>query len=79
MRTVTLKLPAALALRLKQTVARRGTTQSKIIRDALEAHLGAASEKGQSCLDLARDLAGSVRGGPADLSSNKRHLKGYGR
>ena len=41
MRTVTLKLPAALALRLKQTVARRGTTQSKIIRDALEAHLGA--------------------------------------
>ena len=79
MRTVTLKLPAALALRLKQTVARRGTTQSKIIRDALEAHLGASSGKGQSCLDLARDLAGSVRGGPADLSSNKRHLKGYGR
>ena len=79
MRAVTLKLPAALALRLKQTVARRGTTQSKIIRDALEAHLADSSGKGQSCLDLARDLAGSVRGGPADLSSNKRHLKGYGR
>jgi predicted DNA-binding protein len=79
MRTVTLKLPAALALRLKQAVARRGTTQSKVIREALEAHLGATSGTGQSCLDLARDLAGSIRGGPSDLSSNKRHLKGYGR
>ena len=42
--------------------------------DAVEGHPGRPGGapwrrfgKGQSCLDLARDLAGSVRGGPSDL------------
>lgn len=78
MRTVTLKLPDSLAMRLRHVVARRATTQSAVIREALEAHLEASGSR-QSCLDLARDLAGSVRGGPRDLSSNKRHLRGLGR
>ena len=30
-----------------------------------------------SCLDLAKDLIGSVEG-PSDLSFNKKYLKGYG-
>jgi predicted DNA-binding protein len=79
MRTVTLKLPESLAMRLRHVVARRATTQSAVIREALEAHLDASARGRQSCLDLARDLAGSVRGGPRDLSSNKRHLRGFGR
>jgi Arc/MetJ-type ribon-helix-helix transcriptional regulator len=79
MPTVTVKLPRNLALRLRRAVARRGTTQSEIIRGALEAHLGAAEATGVSCLDVVGDLAGSLRGGPRDLSSDKRHLKGFGR
>ena len=77
MRTVTIKLPDGLALRLEQTVARRGATQSEVIREALEAHLAAPSAG--SCLELVGDLAGSVRGGAPDLSSSKRRLKGFGR
>ena len=76
-RTVTIKLPDSLALRLKQTVARRRATQSEVIREALEAHLAAPSVG--SYLDLVGDLAGSLRGGAPDLSSNKRRLKGFGR
>jgi predicted DNA-binding protein len=76
-RTVTIKLPDSLARRLQQTVARRGATQSEVIREALEAHLAAPSAG--SCLELVGDLAGSVRRGPPDLSSNKRRLKGFGR
>ena len=77
MRTVTIKLPDILALRLKQTVARRRATQSEVIREALEAHLAAPSMG--SFLELAGDLAGSLREGAPDLSSNKRRLKGFGR
>ena len=77
MRTITVKLPDSLALRLRQVVGRRRATQSDVIREALEAHLAAPSPG--SCFELVGDLAGSLRGGARDLSSNKRHLKGFGR
>jgi predicted DNA-binding protein len=80
MRTVTIKLPDGLATRLDGAVRRRATTRSTFVREAIEAALTESGDAGRgSCLDLARDLAGSVRGGPRDLSSAKRHLKGFGR
>jgi predicted DNA-binding protein len=74
---VTIKLPDSLALRLKQTVARRRATQSEVIREALEAHLAAPSAG--SYLELVGDLAGRLQGGAPDLSSNKRRLRAFGR
>jgi Arc/MetJ-type ribon-helix-helix transcriptional regulator len=80
MRTVTLKLPEGLATRLNAAVRRRSTTRSALIREALEAHLGSSAEAARgSCLELASDLIGSLGRLPRDLSSNRRHLKGYGR
>ncbi len=79
MRTITLKLPDGLAARVSATVRRRGVSTSALVREALEDRIG--GEKGDragSCLDLARDLAGVLEG-PADLSSNMKHLKAYGR
>jgi len=79
MRTITLKLPEPLAARLRVTVRKRGSTQSAVVREALEAHLDRDATEGRgSVLDLARDIAGSVAG-PADLSTNRRYLRGYGR
>jgi predicted transcriptional regulator len=79
MATVTLKLPDALAARLRAAVKRRGRTQSALLREALEAHLETEEETGGgTCLELARDLAGSLVG-PLDLSSHRRHSRGYGR
>jgi ribbon-helix-helix CopG family protein len=77
MRTISVKLPDSLALRLRRVVARRRATQSEVIREALEAHLAAPGPG--TWAELVGDLAGSVRGGPRDLSSNKRHMKGFGR
>lgn len=79
MRTITLKLPDGLAARVSATVRRRGVSTSALVREALEERLG-REHRGRSgtCLDLARDLVGVVEG-PADLSSSRRHLKGYGR
>ena len=79
MRTITLKLPDGLAARVSATVRRRGVSTSALIREALEDRLGGDKfKRAGSCLDLAGDLAGVLRG-PADLSSNRRHLEGYGR
>jgi Arc/MetJ-type ribon-helix-helix transcriptional regulator len=79
MRTITVKLPEPLAARLRVTVRKRSSTQSAVVREALEAHLGQSSATGAgSGLDLVRDLVGSVAG-PPDLSTNRRHLRGYGR
>jgi Arc/MetJ-type ribon-helix-helix transcriptional regulator len=79
MRTITVKLPEPLAARLRVTVRKRSSTQSAVVREALEAHLGPRSATGSgSGLDLVRDLVGSVSG-PPDLSTNRRHLRGYGR
>jgi Arc/MetJ-type ribon-helix-helix transcriptional regulator len=77
-RTITLKLPDALAARLRAVVERRSRTQSEVVREALEQHLDGETATVGSCLDLARDLAGSLSG-PPDLSSSRRHLRGYGR
>jgi hypothetical protein len=79
MPTITMKLPHSLAARLNSAVKRRGRSRSAVVREALEAYLERSGEAAiGSCFDLARDLGGSLEG-PADLSTNPRHLRGYGR
>ena len=79
MRTITLKLPAGLAARVSAAVKRRAVSTSALVREALDARLASDEDAGAgSCLDLAGDLRGSLSG-PADLSSNPKRLKGYGR
>jgi len=79
MRTITVKLPGPLAERLGRAVVRRRSTRSAVVREALEAYLAAeAGGTEGSCFDLASDLAGAVHG-PADLSSSRLRMRGYGR
>jgi predicted transcriptional regulator len=78
-RTLTVKLPRPLAARLSARVRSRKTTRSALVREALEGYLEAeGSQREGSFLSLARDVIGSVTG-PTDLSSSKRHRRGYGR
>jgi hypothetical protein len=77
-RTITVKIPNPLAARLSAAVRRRKTTQSAVVREALEGHLQAGGlDQPGSFVDLAGDIIGSIEG-PADLSTNKRRLVGYG-
>lgn len=78
-RTLTVKIPRPLAARLSARVRKRQTTQSALVREALEGYLAAdATCRSDSFLSLASDIVGSVSG-PVDLSSNRKHRRGYGR
>lgn len=77
MTTISLKVPEALDFRLAQIAGKRGSSKSEVIRDALERMVTAKSTRKCSCLSMASDLIGCVEG-PADLSHNKKHMKGFG-
>jgi hypothetical protein len=79
MKTLCLKVPEAVAARLAAMARKRGQSKSAVVRAILEEYLtqkGPAAEC--SALDLAGDLVGCVEG-PGDLSTNPRHMRGYGR
>ncbi|MEA2601956.1 MAG: Ribbon-helix-helix protein copG family [Acidobacteriota bacterium] len=79
MKTLSLKLPDTLDEELENLAARKRTSKSAVIREALSGYLGRnGSASGTSFAALAADLAGCVEG-PDDLSVNPDHLAGYGR
>ncbi len=78
MKTLSVKVPEELDLKLAAVAKKIGESKSNLIRSAIE-HIVISSSAitANSCLDLAKDLVGSVEG-PTDLSHNKKHLVGYG-
>jgi hypothetical protein len=74
---VSFKLPSALRKRLAEEARRRRVSQAAVIRESLEAALleQPATRGELTCADLAGDLIGSFRGGPKDLSTDKRYLE----
>ncbi len=80
MRTISLKLPDALVVQLESEAKARRVTKSELIREGLQAVLRRhpVSRK-PSCYDLARDLAGSIKGLPEDLAINPKYMKDFGR
>ncbi len=80
MNTISLKLPDHLLEVLEEESRARHTTKSSLVRECLEKTLVARSPGGEAtCYDLARDLAGSVKGLPRDLATNPKYLEGLGR
>ncbi len=78
MKTLSLKLPESLLEKLNAAARKRGESRSALLREAIETAIaGEGRIESASCLDLAKDLAGCVRG-PEDLSFNKRRMDGYG-
>jgi Arc/MetJ-type ribon-helix-helix transcriptional regulator len=80
MRTISLKLPDDLLAQLKKTAKARRVTRSSLVRESLEKALHKQPRAGAvSCYDLARDLAGAVKGLPKDLANNPKYMQGFGR
>jgi hypothetical protein len=78
MKTISLKVSEAMDARLRAIAKKKGTNKAAIVRAALESFLVSINgDSKPSILDLARDLVGSVEG-PCDLSTNKKHMEGYG-
>lgn len=80
MTTISLKLPERLLELLEAESRARRTTKSSLVRECLEQTLAARPHGGAAtCYDLARDLAGAVKGLPRDLATNPKYLGGFGR
>ncbi len=79
MNTISLKLPDRLLERLEAESRARGTTKSSLVRECLEKSLDSRTAGGKAtCYDLARDLAGSLKGLPRDLATNPKYMEGFG-
>ena len=78
-RTISLKLPDNLLALLDRQARARRVTKSALVRESLEKALNdQASARSPSCYDLARDLAGAIKGLPEDLAENPKYMDGFG-
>lgn len=78
MKTTSIKLSDRLDAELTAAVRRKGASKSLLLRQAIERYLSLEEKDvSGSVLELAKDLAGCVRG-RADLSTGKKHLARYG-
>ena len=79
MKTLTVRLPEALATEIETESRRRGLSKSDVVRERLQ-RTRSAAELPSNLADIA-DLIGSDDGLPSDLSARKKHylrLWGYG-
>ncbi len=77
---ISVRIPDALTTRLRTHSRAKGTTESELVREALESYLG-KTKKESSAYDLAEaaGIIGAARKLPNDLSTNPRHMKGFGK
>jgi Arc/MetJ-type ribon-helix-helix transcriptional regulator len=73
---MSIKLPAHLAEKVSRLAREQRTSRSAVIRRAVEA-LPSEQPKG-SFLQAAERFCGIYRGGPRDLSSNRKYLDDFG-
>lgn len=79
MTTISLKISETLFRRLESEAKILRTTKSRLIRDSLDRMFFMKTEKSKaSCLDLAGDLEGCVKGLPKDLATNQKYMNGFG-
>ncbi|MGO9865247.1 MAG: CopG family ribbon-helix-helix protein [Terriglobales bacterium] len=76
---ITVRVSESLVKRLKRQAGMKRRSESAVVREALENYLG-ETPASDSAYDLAKaaGLIGCVRGGPTDLSVNRKHLQGFG-
>lgn len=75
MKSMTIKLPASLSARVARLAKKRRVSRSTVVREALEA---LPDEPEDTFVDRFAHLIGKAKGLPRDLSSDRRHLEGFG-
>ncbi len=76
---ITIRISESLVKRLKQQAGMKRRSESAVVREALENYLGEIPAS-RSAYDMAQEagLIGCVRGAQSDLSTNRKHLEGFG-
>jgi len=78
MTTITCKIPERLHAELEAVARQRRVAKSTIVREALEQRLKRNRKTAApTAFDLVRSLCGSLHG-PVDLSTDPRHMEGFG-
>jgi predicted DNA-binding protein len=77
---ISVRVPDSLVRRLKKRSALKGSPESEVVREALEAFLSPAGSE-RSAYEVAEELGliGCVRKAPKDLSTNRKYLRGFGK
>ena len=75
---ISIRIGAVLERGLRQSALTAGKPESELVREALQEYL--SKRAGASACDLAREagLIGCFKSGPKDLSTNRRHFRGFG-
>ena len=76
MNTITVKIPEDLEVRLAAEAESRHTTKSEVVRAALRRSSGKGKRSAYAAM---KGGCGLVKEGPPDLSTNKKHLREYGK
>lgn len=82
MKTLTVKLPDELAVRLEKRAKRLGVSKSALLRESLERDLAGKNgtvEEEPSMYELTKDDCGCVDSGVTDLATNPEHMEDFGR
>lgn len=79
MKTLTIKVPDALFAEIASEAQTRKLPKSEIVRERLTLKSADARAKKASLWSRMEDLVIQADLLPTDLSSNKAHLKGYGK
>jgi metal-responsive CopG/Arc/MetJ family transcriptional regulator len=76
---ITVRIPSPLNIRLRERSRANGQKPSDLVRAALENYLEDRTHTG-SAYEAAKaaGIIGCTRGGPKDLSTNRRHFEGFG-
>jgi hypothetical protein len=77
MKTISLKVDDALNGWLEAEARKLGRSKSALAREALEQRRKGTG--GRSIHDVMKDVCGIIKGGPRDMSTNKKYMKGFGR
>jgi hypothetical protein len=78
MTTITCKIPRQLDALLSAEARKKRVSKSEIVRQAIQERVRRRGGKSARAIDLVRHIAGSVKGGPKDLSSNPKYLEDVG-
>lgn len=79
METLTIRLGPALGQQLHEASIHEHLSKSELVRRAITAYLECTNAPFVSALERSGDLVGCFTGGPKDLASNPKHMKGFGR
>lgn len=79
-KTIANKVPDDLAVRIEKRARRLGLSKSALVRESVETLASNDDEADEpSAYDLMKDGCGCVDSGIGDLSTNPKHMEGFGR